>query len=472
MIETVYSCALISTLLRPTFGFHPSSPLLLSRCGSILITERSNHQITNIKSKHSTKRRNQIINSSTSRIFALNVLEYSDDSIWNTEGGGDDDDGGGGGDDVGDDDDEEEQHRIWSANVNDAIKILEKKKNSLEAERRKIDGAELIGARAQLLVSNLYLFKDGTQSATIVDWENDGKEVELKLDSNKYKSASAEADALFSTVRKLKRGSKRVDDLLEETLQAWEILNEAKSDLESIVYEQRSDTNRMNIIKKRLIRTSKATKFQIPAVDDVGDSSNLTKKKREGKHNNKNRREKKPNLGTPASNVRKLLSPGGCTVLVGRNRRGNEYLSLSVARGNDVWMHSRGCPGAHVIIQNRRGSKAVVTDDCLQFCADLAIFYSDMRNEQKAEVTAAEPKHIQKPRGAPLGAVKVRQEWKTFVGRPWAVPEKLKEAREESGQSEDYHMFDKAKHRRKTKQVAEEHRAKRKQQQKDKKSRN
>ena len=135
-------------------------------------------------------------------------------------------------------------------------------------------------------------------------------------------------------------------------------------------------------------------------------------------------------------------------------------------------MHSRGCPGAHVIIQNRRGSKAVVTDDCLQFCADLAIFYSDMRNEQKAEVTAAEPKHIQKPRGAPLGAVKVRQEWKTFVGRPWAVPEKLKEAREESGQSEDYHMFDKAKHRRKTKQVAEEHRAKRKQQQKDKKSRN
>jgi predicted ribosome quality control (RQC) complex YloA/Tae2 family protein len=46
----------------------------------------------------------------------------------------------------------------------------------------------------------------------------------------------------------------------------------------------------------------------------------------------------KPALGTPASNIRKFTSPSGCTVLVGRNRRGNDYLTFSIAKGNDIWM--------------------------------------------------------------------------------------------------------------------------------------
>jgi predicted ribosome quality control (RQC) complex YloA/Tae2 family protein len=371
-----------------------------------------------------------------------------------------------------------EEYRTWTEAVEKAVKSLGKKRKSLQSELTKAEGAETTAARAQLLVSNLYLFQDtGVTTATVSDWENDGKEVELTLDSTgKYYSASDEADALFSLVRKLKRGSKIVAELLEETDATWEILSEAKLDLQSAARggddldTDDIDEGRLAIVKERLIRSSRTTKFQAPIADDnIGGKNNSNGSKRGGGQNSKNRREKKPELGTPASNVRKLMSPGGCVVLVGRNRRGNEHLSMTVARGNDIWMHSRGCPGAHVIIQNRRGGPTV-TDECLQFGADLAIFYSDLRNENKAEVTAAEPKHVQKPRGAPLGAVKLREEWKTFVGRPDQVPEELKEAREESGQTDEYHMLDKAKHRRRTKQVAEEDRAKRRQQQRQKKN--
>ncbi|OEU22235.1 DUF814-domain-containing protein [Fragilariopsis cylindrus CCMP1102] len=312
------------------------------------------------------------------------------------------------------------------------------------------------------------MFQGGVKSATVIDWENDDKEVELILDTEKYSSASDEANALFSLVRKLKRGSKIVATLLKDTAAAWEILNEVESDLRSAMDERGEDVDegRLALVKERLISTLKTTRFKIPVADRINKSSKATNS---SSSQNKNRREKKPHLGTPASNVRKLISPGGCIVLVGRNRRGNEHLSLSVARGNDIWMHSRGAPGAHIIIQNRRGGPTV-TDECLQFGADLAIFYSDLRNENKAEVTAAEPKHVQKPRGAPLGAVKLREEWKTFVGRPDRVPDELKDAREGSGQTDEYHMSDKAKHRRKTKQVAEEDRVKRKQQQRERKS--
>ena len=38
-------------------------------------------------------------------------------------------------------------------------------------------------------------------------------------------------------------------------------------------------------------------------------------------------------------------------ILVGRNRKENEELSLRVAKPADVWMHVRDSPGAHVILQ-------------------------------------------------------------------------------------------------------------------------
>jgi predicted ribosome quality control (RQC) complex YloA/Tae2 family protein len=376
----------------------------------------------------------------------------------------DEDEQGIGGD--GDDDDQEisgllQEYQSWSAALDHAITSLKKKRASLESELQKAQGIEDTVARGQLLVSNLWLFTTTTprvQSVTVQDWEHDGQEIELTLDPQ-YDSASAEADALFAQARKLKRGSRVISDLLETTAKAWELLQEARVDLDSslVRLEETSDADmdegRFGLVQDRLLRMSKTTNFQVPTLEDI------TKRSRRSSSSS-NSFKRKPNIGSLASNVRKLMSPGGCIVLVGRNRRGNEHLSLNLARGNDIWMHSRGCPGAHVLVQNRRGGPKP-TEDCLQFAADLAIFYSDLRNERKAPVSAAEPKHLQKPRGAPLGAIKVREEWKTFIGRPDSVPDELKEAREESGQSDEYRNIDKAKHRQRTKKVAQESAAKR-----------
>jgi hypothetical protein len=135
--------------------------------------------------------------------------------------------------------------------------------------------------------------------------------------------------------------------------------------------------------------------------------------------------------------------------LIGRNRRGNEYISLSLAKGTDVWLHARGTPGAHVLIPQRRGSPPV-TPECLQLAANVAVFYSDARSERRADVTVASPKHILKPRNAPLGAVQVRQEDKVVLGFPADVPEELRLARDESGQSEEYRARNKNTNRKRT----------------------
>ena len=78
-----------------------------------------------------------------------------------------------------------------------------------------------------------------------------------------------------------------------------------------------------------------------------------------------------------------------------------------------MWLHARGAPGAHVIIQYSQAKKAARDDEearevDLQMAADLAA-YSDLRNERKAEVMFGNPKHISKRR-APVGAVRVSKE--------------------------------------------------------------
>ena len=130
---------------------------------------------------------------------------------------------------------------------------------------------------------------------------------------------------------------------------------------------------------------------------------------------------------------RTFASPEGVPILVGRNRRENDFLTLSVARDPDVWMHVRGSPGAHVVLQM---SKAPAqgkppTDLCMSMAANLAVFYSDLRSEGKALVMHTSPKHIRKPNKAPLGAVRVLKEMGTVLGIPEDVPEELKALREQ-----------------------------------------
>ena len=108
---------------------------------------------------------------------------------------------------------------------------------------------------------------------------------------------------------------------------------------------------------------------------------------------------------------------------------------MVIARDGDYWLHARQSPGAHVLLQLSRAPRFYAEPDaaCLQMAADLAAFYSDLRTERKADVTVTLPKHVSKPPRAPPGAVKLRQELATVVGRPDDVPDECKAKREESG---------------------------------------
>ncbi|MDR3606881.1 MAG: NFACT RNA binding domain-containing protein [Oligoflexia bacterium] len=79
-----------------------------------------------------------------------------------------------------------------------------------------------------------------------------------------------------------------------------------------------------------------------------------------------------------------FTSKDGLPILVGKSKDENLELTFKHARGNDVWMHVRGRPGAHVLIPLQPGKSAPL--ETLLDGAALAIYYSGGESWGKTEV--------------------------------------------------------------------------------------
>ena len=97
----------------------------------------------------------------------------------------------------------------------------------------------------------------------------------------------------------------------------------------------------------------------------------------------------------------------GHTVRVGRNARENDAL-LREARPNDLWFHTKGFPGAHVIL--RRSGKAPIPKAAIEAAARLAAQFSKAKGERRVKVSYAPVRYVRKPKGAPAGLVKLIRE--------------------------------------------------------------
>lgn len=121
---------------------------------------------------------------------------------------------------------------------------------------------------------------------------------------------------------------------------------------------------------------------------------------------------------------RRFVSPGGLEVLLGRNNRENDELSLRVAGPDDLWLHARGVPGSHAVLRvpssfSSSSSETLPAED-LEFAASLAAFFSKAREGGKVPVTFTRARNVKKPRGAPPGLVTLMSE-KVVSVRPDSV---------------------------------------------------
>jgi hypothetical protein len=112
----------------------------------------------------------------------------------------------------------------------------------------------------------------------------------------------------------------------------------------------------------------------------------------------------------------RFLSADGLEIRVGRSSKDNDSLTFHHSAPDDIWLHARQVPGAHVILRWTRRDQNPSERD-LADAAVLAALHSDARHSGVVAVDWTRRKYVHKPRKAGSGAV-VADRLKTVFVEP------------------------------------------------------
>ena len=128
----------------------------------------------------------------------------------------------------------------------------------------------------------------------------------------------------------------------------------------------------------------------------------------------------------PGLPYRRLLSRGGREIRVGRSARGNDDLTFRHSSPDDIWLHVRQAPGAHVILRWGRKEQNPPESE-LRDAALVAAEFSDARFSGMVPVDWTRRKYVRKPRKSPPGTV-IPDRVRTIFVEP--DPDRVREMKE------------------------------------------
>jgi len=98
----------------------------------------------------------------------------------------------------------------------------------------------------------------------------------------------------------------------------------------------------------------------------------------------------------------RYTSSDGFLILVGRNNRQNDRLTMKTARGKDMWFHTKNAPGSHVVVMSEGADIPLTTQN---EAAMLAVYHSSQKGNAKVEVDYTFVKNIRKTNDLKPGMV-------------------------------------------------------------------
>lgn len=271
-----------------------------------------------------------------------------------------------------------------------AGKKLSGKITNFEKQIQGSEDAAQTQKTADLLMANLHRCDPRASSVRLEDWD-DGSMIEVGL--NPTKTAVQNAEALYKRAGKQRRAIDKVVPLHEAACKEDAYLAEVEVALDQL---EDNDLGALRGIREELMGSGY---MKALSADRTMAGRAAAKAKKAAKRSR-----------SRLDAFRCFLSPGGFAIIVGRNNKQNDELTHEIAKPADLWMHARGVPGAHVILQNPANRKDEPTDADVLAAADIAAWFSKKRNETRCEVITTAPKHLSRPKGAHPGQVKVARE--------------------------------------------------------------
>ncbi len=122
---------------------------------------------------------------------------------------------------------------------------------------------------------------------------------------------------------------------------------------------------------------------------------------------------------------RVLVTSGGLEVRVGKGAASNEELTFHHSHTEDVWLHARQVPGAHVILRWHRREGNPPRKDLLEAAVAAAV-HSDARHSGSVAVDWTRRKYVRSPRKSAPGAVIPRNVNTVFVKPDEAVVKRMR----------------------------------------------
>lgn len=238
-------------------------------------------------------------------------------------------------------------------------------KNSMTDDSQR----EQIKLAGEMILAYQYAIQKG-QTELVAEYEEGQPPLKIKLDPTLTPLENAQA--YFSRYNKAKRALDDVPTLIKQTQNELDHLDLLASDLELAANWPEIDEVQGILIDKGLWKAPPGRR-----------------------------------LGMTNSAPIRLITREGFTIWVGRNSRQNELVTFGKGGGDDLWLHVRGVPGAHVVIKSEAGA---IPDHIIDIAASLAAYYSAKRADGKVQVDVTQVRYVRKIKGAAQGMVTYRNE--------------------------------------------------------------
>lgn len=248
--------------------------------------------------------------------------------------------------------------------------------NAKLEECKNMDKYKLYG---ELITANLY---------QLPGYNLDSIEVENYYDNNNLISIPLDKKYLpnINAKRYFKKYNKLKNTLEIVTLQKQETLKELDY-IESIVYELQKSENIEDVLD---------------IYEEISENVIFKNTKQQSKKSYKLKKSKLSKNKSVSFNPIKY-KVDNFTVLVGRNNKENDYLTLKYAKKSDIWFHTKDIHGSHVILQ--LNNSPMPDYNILIKCAQIAAYHSKACSSSNVPVDFCEVKYVKKASNSKPGMV-------------------------------------------------------------------
>ena len=251
--------------------------------------------------------------------------------------------------------------------VGNLIERLTKKINIQKAELKKSKNREELRVKGDLLQANLYKISKGAMFVEVENfYEENSPIIRIVLDPSITPAQNAQK--FYKSYAKAKTAQQMLSIQIEKAEQELSYMLTVQDFLSRAESDRELSQIRLELVEQGYI-----------------------KEHRKGK-------QKAPKALPPLE----FKTTDGFTVLVGRNNKQNDQLTLKTAGRFDYWFHTKNIPGSHTIVLT---SGKEISDTAIMEAAQICAYHSKGKDSSQVPVDYTIVKNVSKPSGAKPGKV-------------------------------------------------------------------